>query len=263
MPLEIQGRLHYATGFLCNNSGRLRRALEADTRAVEFLRQTDDRVMLARAFIALSATNSQLGLVEEARRFGIEGLELARAINNPLLTASALRNYAAALPDTEIGETRLLFGQCTEILRGLGRHETLAYALVWWGEAEAAARNYERAIALARESCEFGTATTWLVCQHNIAAYALSMGDVNQALPAARDALAGAATHQLMTAFGILLVALIAAKSDIELAARLAGYGQAGSPRSTHSTASPSAFRSTCSYHDCMKRSRKPCSADF
>ena len=229
LPVEIKGRLQYATGFLCNNSGRLRRALEADTRAVELLRQTDDRTMLARALMAWAGTNSQLGLVEAARRVGSEGLELARAIDNPLLTANALRNYAAALPSAEIGEARMLFGQCTEILRGLGRHEMLAYALVWWGEAEAAAGSYERAIALARESCELGTATTLLVCQHNIAAYALSMGDLDQGLPAAREALAGAATHQLpaMTAYGVLLIALLAAASDVELAARLAGYGQA------------------------------------
>ena len=226
LPVRTQARLHYALSFLCNNTGRHQRGIVEGKRAAELYRTAGDQTALCRALSGLVLHLSQLSRNEEARALGLEALGLARQLGDARLTADTLAKYALTLDPTEIDTARALFQESVSIIRGLGWADALVFTLIWWAEAEAKARHFDIAIALSRKGLESASPALRTVIHSNMAAYALSLGDIDQALPAAREALADGVKLQLpmLTAYAIDYLALISLHSDMAQSARLAGF---------------------------------------
>jgi predicted ATPase/class 3 adenylate cyclase len=226
---EVEARLRYGLSMLYSNMGQNKKCREEAEVAVERYRQTGDWRGLARA-LSQVASRYASDDSREAKELAGEALSLAHASGDRRLLAEVLRRCALCFaPDGE-ERVRAAFAESVALFRSLGRNDDTARALTWWGQWEAEAENYARAVEhfLEAASLDPGDAAA-IFYAGEIASCYLAIGDHERAEPFARRSLEAAirAQHRVGTSLTIARLAIVACEHDATEAGILLGYAQA------------------------------------
>ena len=228
-PPATAGRIRYGASMMHNNALEYRRALDDARASVEHYRRSDDERGLVRALSQLAHQSARAGDFGEADAASREAIDRARRLGQPRLLIAVLRRCAIAMSPERIEQARALFGEALSTARRTQESEEISYVLQWWGNSEATAGCFDRAIELATEALTFADADMQLYLQSDVTGYALASGAVGTAQAHAGRALALAvgAHHPMLTLLTIAYCAPIHAQADPGEGARVLGFAQA------------------------------------
>jgi tetratricopeptide (TPR) repeat protein len=123
---------------------------------------------------------------------------------------------------------RARYAESVTLFRKLGVDDETARTLIWWGDSEAGAGNYEDATQRFLEARRLAVRDLSTYLAVDIASCYLARGDRESAEPFAREALAFAAENHHVTILPLAIAYLgaIASEDQAREAARLAGYAE-------------------------------------
>ncbi|MEA2689450.1 MAG: hypothetical protein QOD51_2057 [Candidatus Eremiobacteraeota bacterium] len=238
----VSGRLHMALSFFYFNMGRMQGAFDAAERATEAYAAGGLRTELAWGLTQQGYCLYLLGRAEESRAAVLRAVETARDQEDPLRLAGALNAFALTIPIERAAERFAPLEEAIRCYRAAG-DEGAIVPTANLAETHYATGNYRSALAaglevvamtrLNRDRSNLAAALT------NVAAYALTLDDVEQADAAAREAigLVRDIGKTLNTMCALQHLGSVAARrGDHMRAARLAGasnrlYGDFGLAR--------------------------------
>jgi tetratricopeptide (TPR) repeat protein len=141
---------------------------------------------------------------------------------------SVLRRCAFSLPVTEIEQARMYFSEALDLARSTKDPEEACMVLEWWANREGAAGSFERALDLASDALRCADTGSQLPLELSIVAWALDLGDFEQAKPHAERALMLARDVEIPLArsTAIAYCAPFVADRDAAQAAILFGYAK-------------------------------------
>jgi diguanylate cyclase (GGDEF)-like protein len=230
----------------CGTALRSERLREVCERAVAMYRTLDEPVRFANAVRLLAQVLYWYypREREEARRFGVEALELARASGDQVSIAFALNTSALMLDLSDIEGKRGLMEEALALSRRFGNDEQIGLVLTWMSEVEfAAGEDVVRALGYGRAALRCaessGSRMRLEISAANLAIYAAGAGEWHMAIAAASRALR--LSRESRTAAGITwaiqgLACAAAGLEEYALAARLLAFcdarcGKLHSPR--------------------------------
>jgi predicted ATPase/class 3 adenylate cyclase len=223
-----EARLRYGLSMLYNNQGANHSsAAEAET-AVMLYREAGDRRGLSQALSQVAQQRARAERYDDARVAAEETLQLARALQDPFLLARSLRRCADAFIGGGMDAVRARYAESVTLFRKLGVDDETARTLIWWGDSEAGAGNYEDATQRFLEARRLAVRDLSTYLAVDIASCYLARGDRESAEPFAREALAFAAENHHVTILPLAIAYLgaIASEDQAREAARLAGYAE-------------------------------------
>jgi predicted ATPase len=188
----VAGRLHMALSFFHFNIGEMQRALDDAERAEALYREADAESEWSWALSQEAYCLYLLGAREEGRRASEEAVRLARRQTDPLRLATALNAFALTIPIERATERIATLEEAIRAYRAAGDEGAMVpsanlaethYAI---GNAASALACGLDVVAMARRNLDRPNLSAALT---NVAAYALTVGDVGQADEAAREAL--------------------------------------------------------------------------
>ncbi|HVR46563.1 MAG TPA: adenylate/guanylate cyclase domain-containing protein [Candidatus Binatia bacterium] len=230
LPRAVEARLRYGLSMLYSNVGANKKVLEQALIAVSLYREAGDARGLTQALSQVASRYALQGRYEDARAVAEEALRLAGEIGDRRLLADTLRRCAQAFGSEGDEAVRVRYEQSVALFRALGRDYETARALEWWSQWEAeTAGDFRAAAELMLEASRLDQRdVVKMFTLNDVAGYFLATGDLERAEPMAREALAAAAKahHRVLTALSIAYVAVIEARRDPSLAARLIGYAE-------------------------------------
>ncbi len=223
------GRIEYVASMLHNNLRDYPLALECAQRAVSLYRHSTDERGLIRALSQTAHQYARVHRFDEAREPSAEAIQRARVLDEPHVLISVLRRCAISLSPAEIELARELFGEALSTGRRHEASEECCYVLQWWGNAEAAAGCFDRAVELATQALDCADRDTQMYIESDVAGYALASGAIDEAESHARRglSLAVATHHSVLAALAIAYCAPHHALREPEQGARLFGYASA------------------------------------
>ena len=215
-------------------SGHVDRFLAVAQRAVDLHRSLDDDRNLALALCTLAMHLVLADQLSQALATADEALATARRSRERLAISRALYAKSFCLEPTATDERTTLLREAFEMCRSARVIYDRAAVLQALGEVAFLAGDVDAALEHARacEATYHGLDAPGYVAQAqvNVAAYALALGFIDDALAAAQNALAAAErTNDAMIAAAAFqhLAGIAAARGEFELAARLLGVSDA------------------------------------
>ncbi len=229
LPSDTAARLEYGLSMLYTNQQAHESALPCALRAVELSRKAGDDRALTRALSQAAQLYAGRQGYAQAQPYAEEALQRARQSGDSHLLAHVLRRCAFALPPDQIENARAQFLEALAALDSLRDPQEACLVRQWWAEAEASAGFYRNAIDLSVEALSCADSDTRMYLCSNLALYSFTIGDVEGAIPYAREALrlARDAGHELIAALAMAFCSPEHAKKNPEEAVRLFGYADA------------------------------------
>ncbi len=195
-------------------------------RALELNREFGDSHGTVVALREVAESHLRLGEHDEAERYLAEALALAEKTGDRRLVGHVKSSIARNLHFAgHTDEARLAYAEVANIARAVGDDRMKNVVIGNLAEVEFNHGDAVRALELAREIVNEGGDK--YITLNNIAAYLIYLGRVDEARSPARDALRMARNSQSEqhTAISIMhFAAIVAAKGDFQLGARLLGY---------------------------------------
>ena len=227
------GRLAYGT-LLMVDAGSVTISLQYAERAVRCFRECGTPE-LSSALSSYTMALWRKGRNEEALVAAAESVAVARAGSDRVRLALALRAHAiTATLDPSIDEAtvRGRFEEALRIARTMGDDSRIVAVLSWFAEWELRI-DPAHCAALGREALAIVGRTDdprKVFLSYNLSAYLLEIGEIDEAVAYAREALRGARVENIRSsiAYSIQRLALVTAlRERFEEAARLFGYVEA------------------------------------
>jgi predicted ATPase/DNA-binding XRE family transcriptional regulator len=192
VPPLVAGRLHMALSFLYFNMGSMRRALDAALHATVWYRTVAAPSELTWSLTQQVYCLHMLGDGDGARLAAEEAVDVARRQDDALRLAGALNALAITIPLERAAERFAPLEEAIRYFRAAGDENALV-PTANLAETHYATGNFAAAlssgldvVAITRKDRDRSNLAAALA---NVAAYALTMGDVAQADAAAREAL--------------------------------------------------------------------------
>lgn len=228
LPAAEEARLRYGLSMLYNNQGANQSSAAQALAAVALYREAGDRRGLSRALAQVAQHHARMSRYDDARVAADEALQLARQSQDVGLLAQSLRRCAEAFTGDGMDGVRAHYAESVALFQKLGADDEVARTLIWWGEVEAEAGDYESATERFLEARRLAGRDLSVQLAVDIAACYLSRGDRDSAWPIAKEALilAEKAHHPTNLPFAIAYVAAIASEERAHEAARLVGYAE-------------------------------------
>jgi predicted ATPase/DNA-binding XRE family transcriptional regulator len=188
----VAGRLHMALSFFHFNMGEMQRALDDAVRAEQHYGDAGADSEWSWALTQEAYCLYLLGQHEEMRRAAEEAVRLARGQTDPLRLATALNAFALTIPLERAADRIAALEEAIRAYRAAGDESAmvpsanLAETHYATGNAASALACGLEVVGMARRNLDRPNLSAALT---NVAAYALTAGDVAQADAAAREAL--------------------------------------------------------------------------
>jgi predicted ATPase/DNA-binding XRE family transcriptional regulator len=229
LPATTLGRLHMALSFFYFNTGQMSRAFDAAEVATVAYGDGGHRAELAWALTQQAYCLYLLGRAGESRDAVVRAVAVAREQDDPLRLAGALNAFALTIPLERAAERFAPLEEAIRCYRAAG-DEGAIVPTANLAETHYATGNYAAAlaagwdvVAMTRKNRDRSNLAAALT---NVAAYALTLDDVEQADLAAREALGLVRDigKTLNTMCALQHLGSVAARrGDYARAARLAG----------------------------------------
>jgi len=206
---------------------------DAAERAVALYRTLNEPVSLAHALRVLAQTlwlyyRPERELADALAR---EAIEVARALDDELVLAYALKTRGLTIESSDVAQRRSILEESLAIFLRDGNDQQIGSGLTWLSEMEFGAGEETRALGYGRAALRYAEASgsRWRleVAATNLAIYAASAGDWPNAIRAARKALRASAESRSLAGitWAIQALATVAAgREDPRRAARLLGF---------------------------------------
>jgi predicted ATPase/DNA-binding XRE family transcriptional regulator len=189
----VAGRLHMALSFFSFNMGEMSRALDAAERATDAYTRAGTPSDVSWSLTQQSYCLYLLGRSEESREAVIAAIGVAREQQDSFRLAGALNAFALTIPVERAAERFAPLEEAIRCYRAAGDDAAivpianLAEAHYATGDFDAAFLRGLEVVAMTRKNRDRSNLAAALT---NVAAYALTLGDVQQARDAAHEALA-------------------------------------------------------------------------
>jgi hypothetical protein len=228
LPAAEEARLRYGLSLLYNNQGANESSIAEALAAVALYRDAGDVRGLACALSQVAQHHARMARYDDARIAADESLQLARESQDALLLATSLRRCSAAFTADGMDSVRARYAESVALFRKRGADEETARTLIWWGQSEAEAGDYNSAVERFLEARRLGGHDLSMHLAIDVAACYLSLGNREDAEPMAREALALAAQAHHPTHLPAAIAYIAASARDMEAleAARLIGYAE-------------------------------------
>jgi predicted ATPase/DNA-binding XRE family transcriptional regulator len=188
----VAGRLHMALSFFYFNMGEMGRALDAAENATASYSRAGERAELSWSLTQQAYCLYLLGRPNEARDAVTSAVAVAREQNDTFRLAGALNAFAVTIPVERAAERFAPLEEAVRYYRAAGDDAAivpianLAEAHYATGDFAAALSNGLEVVAMTRKNRDRSNLAAALT---NVAAYALTLDDVDRAEQSAREAL--------------------------------------------------------------------------